>query len=101
MWDKNQKTLKEKVSFSGIGLHSGENVDLKILPANPNSGINFIRIDVLNNKNVVLPLFNNVCDTNLCTTIINQSGVKVSTIEHLMAALFILGIDNVQIEINT
>ena len=97
----NQKTVNSKISVSGIGLHSGKNVNLNILPANPNEGINFKRVDIVNDEKIVSPLFNNVCDTNLCTTITNHAGVKVSTIEHLMAALFILGIDNVLIELDS
>ena len=97
----NQKTVISKISVSGIGLHSGKNVNLNILPANPNEGINFKRVDIVNDEKIVSPLYNNVCDTNLCTTITNHAGVKVSTIEHLMAALYILGIDNVLIELDS
>ena len=97
----NQKTINSKINVSGIGLHSGKKVNLNILPANPNEGINFKRLDIVNDEKIVSPLFNNVCDTNLCTTITNHSGVKVSTIEHLMAALYILGIDNVLIELDS
>lgn len=97
----NQKTINSNINVSGIGLHSGENVNLTILPANPNDGINFRRTDVINMENKVSPLFYNVCNTNLCTTIANNEGVKVSTIEHLMAALYILGIDNALIELNS
>ena len=97
----NQKTVNSKISISGIGLHSGKNVNLNILPANPNEGINFKRVDIVNDEKIVSPLYNNVGDTNLCTTITNHAGVKVSTIEHLMAALYILGIDNVLIELDS
>ena len=68
-------------------------------PAEPNSGIIFKRIDVTHN-NIVYPNFNNVTNTSLNTTISNEFGVKVSTIEHLMGALFGLGIDNALIEID-
>ena len=97
----NQKTVNSKISVSGIGLHSGKNVNLNILPANPNEGINFKRVDIVNGEKIVSTLYNNVCDTNLCTTKTNPAGVKVSTIEHLMAALYILGIDNVLIELDS
>ena len=95
----NQKTIKEKINFSGIGLHSGKLVKVLIKPSEPNTGIIFKRID-LNNNNLVIPSFSNVSNTSLNTTISNEFGVKVSTIEHLMGALFGLGIDNALIEID-
>ncbi len=94
-----QKTLKNDVSFNGIALHSGLNVNVCIKPAKPNFGIVFKRVDLKNN-NLVYPNFMNVSNTSLNTTIENQFGAKVSTIEHLMGALFGLGIDNALIEIN-
>tara|TARA_B100001093_G_scaffold278107_1_gene265821 strand:- start:5050 stop:5970 length:921 start_codon:yes stop_codon:yes gene_type:complete len=94
-----QKTIKEKVSFKGIGLHNGKKVDLSINPAKPDHGIIFKRVD-LNKNNLVYPNFLNVTNTSLNTTVENQFGVRVSTIEHLMGALFGLGIDNALIEIN-
>ncbi len=95
----NQKTINAPVLFEGIGLHSGKNVKLLIKPAGPNSGIIFKRVDLRLN-NIVYPNFNNVTNTSLNTTISNDFGVKISTIEHLMGALFGLGIDNALIEIN-
>ncbi len=94
-----QKTIKNNVTFSGVALHSGVNVNLIIKPANPNFGIVFKRID-LKEKNLVYPSFANVTNTSLNTTIENEFGVKISTIEHLMGALFCLGIDNALIEID-
>ena len=94
-----QKTINNKVSFSGVALHSGLNVNICIKPAEPNFGIIFKRIDLKNN-NLVYPNFMNVTNTSLNTTIENEFGVKVSTIEHLMGALFGLGIDNALIEID-
>ena len=94
-----QKTIKNNVSFTGIALHNGRNVSLCIKPAGPDHGIVFKRVDVKEN-NLVYPNFMNVTNTSLNTTIENEFGVKVSTIEHLMGALFGLGIDNVLIEIN-
>ena len=94
-----QKTVKNEVYFSGVALHSGMDVNLCIKPANPNFGIVFKRVDLQNN-NIIYPNFNNVSNTSLNTTIENEFGVKVSTIEHLMGALFGLGIDNALIEIN-
>ena len=95
----NQKTIKNSISFSGIGLHTGVNINVSIKPANPDTGIIFKRVD-LHNNNIVYPNFLNVTSTSLNTTISNEFGVKVSTIEHLMGALFGLGIDNVIIELD-
>ena len=95
----NQKTIKAPVTFQGVGLHNGKNVCIKIKPATPNSGVIFKRVDLKLN-NIIYPNFNNVSNTSLNTTISNEAGVKVSTIEHLMGALFGLGIDNVLIEID-
>ena len=94
-----QKTVKSEVRFSGVALHSGLDVNLCIKPANPNFGIVFKRVDLQNN-NIIYPTFNNVSNTSLNTTIENEFGVKVSTIEHLMGSLFGLGIDNALIEID-
>ncbi len=95
----NQKTLNSNVEFEGVGLHSGKTVKLIIKPAAPNTGIIFKRVDIKNN-NLLYPNFNNVTNTSLNTTISNEHGLKVSTIEHLMGALFGLGIDNATIEID-
>ena len=94
-----QKTIKNTVSFSGVALHSGLNVSINLKSAKPDSGIIFKRVDLKDN-NIVYPIFLNVTNTSLNTTIENEFGVKVSTIEHLMGALFGLGIDNVIIEID-
>ena len=95
----NQKTIKNAVKLVGIGLHSGKKVNIQIKPSAPNTGILFKRID-LENNNLVYPSYANVSNTSLNTTISNDSGVKISTIEHLMGALFGLGIDNALIEID-
>ena len=95
-----QKTIARKISISGIGIHTGYKVDVEILPSSPNSGIIFKRIDVKKN-NIVIPNFVNVSDITLCTTISNQFGIKVSTVEHLMAAFYGLGIDNAIVELNS
>ena len=94
-----QKTIKNNISFSGISLHSGLNVNICIKPASPNYGIVFKRVDLKNN-NLVYPNFMNVTNTSLNTTVENEFGVKISTIEHLMCALFGLGVDNALIEID-
>jgi len=95
----NQKTLKNSINFRGIGLHSGKLVNMCLKSGEPDTGIIFKRVDIKNN-NLVYPNFNNVTNTSLNTTISNHFGVKVSTIEHLMGALFGLGIDNALIEID-
>ena len=87
------------ISFSGIALHNGLNANVTLKSAKPNEGIVFKRVDLKNN-NFIYPNFLNVTNTSLNTTIENEHGVKVSTIEHLMGALFGLGIDNVIIEID-
>ena len=94
-----QKTIKNNVLFNGVALHSGLNVNICIKPAEPNFGIVFKRVDFKEN-NLVFPNFMNVTNTSLNTTVENEYGVKVSTIEHLMGALFGLGIDNALIEID-
>ena len=95
----NQKTLKETITIDGIGLHGGKKIHMEIKPAKPNTGIVFKRTDIKNN-NIVMPGVFNVSNAAYCTTISNDSGITVSTIEHLMGALFGLGVDNVLIEIN-
>ena len=95
----NQKTLKEAIAIDGIGLHTGKKVHMEIKPAKPNTGIVFKRTDIKNN-NLVMPGVFNVSNAAYCTTISNDFGVTVSTIEHLMGALFGMGVDNVLIEIN-
>ena len=95
----NQKTIKENITLKGTGLHSGLEVNLKIKPAEPNTGIIFKRTD-LKKDNIIIPNIFNVSSAVFCTTISNVNGASVSTIEHLMGALYGLGIDNVLIEID-
>ena len=95
-----QSTIANKISFSGIGIHTGKKVKINILPSSPNSGITFKRTD-LNKNNVVIPNFENVSEATLCTTVSNEFGVKVSTIEHLMAAFLGTGVDNATVEIDS
>ena len=97
----NQKTIAKNIISSGIGLHSGKKVNLKIKEGLPNSGIIFKRTDVKDKNNIVIPIYHNVCETNLCTTISNEDGIKISTIEHLMAAFYGLGVDNAIVEIDS
>ena len=96
----NQKTIKAPIDFEGITLHKGKIAKVKILPAKPNSGIVFKRIDI-KGDNLIEANFLNVSDATLCTTLTNKSGASVSTVEHLIAALYGKGVDNVLIEIDT
>ena len=95
----NQKTVNKNVVFKGVGLHSGKNVNLTIKAAEPDTGIIFKRVD-LEHNNIIYPNFLNVTNTSLNTTVSNEYGFKVSTIEHLMGALFGIGVDNAIIEID-
>ena len=95
-----QNTVKAPIEFEGITLHKGKHAKVKILPASPNTGIIFKRVDLKLN-NMVSANFHNVSDATLCTTITNNNGVCVSTIEHLMAALYGKNIDNAIIEIDS
>ena len=94
-----QKTIKGPIKFQGVGLHNGKSVNLCLKKSQPDTGIVFKRVD-LDKNNLVYPNFMNVTNTSLNTTVENEFGVKVSTIEHLMGALFGLGIDNALIEID-
>ena len=94
-----QKTIKDNILFNGVALHSGKNVNLKIIPAKPNHGIVFKRVDLKGN-NLIYPSYSNVTNTSLNTTVENEVGAKVSTIEHLMGALFGMSVDNALIEID-
>ena len=99
MNDIYQKTLAEPVTFNGIGLHSGQASKITIFPADDNQGIIFKRTD-LKEHNVVEANYKNVSSAKLCTTLENSHGVKVSTVEHLLAAFYIFGIDNASVELN-
>ena len=95
----NQNTVAAVVSINGVGLHSGKAVSLKIKPALADQGLVFVRSD-LENNNIILGNYENVTDTKMCTLISNEHGAKVGTIEHLMAALWALKIDNAIIEVD-
>ena len=96
----NQKTLNDTIKFKGIGLHSGEKVTMTLSPAPPNTGIVFKRSDLRKN-NLIFPNVFNVSSASYCTKLTNEYGVSVSTVEHLMASLCGLGIDNPLIELNS
>jgi UDP-3-O-[3-hydroxymyristoyl] N-acetylglucosamine deacetylase len=95
-----QTTLKNKLLFSGVGIHNGRAVKMSIEPAKPNTGIIFKRVD-LDNNNLIKSIIDNVETSQLCTKITNNHGISVSTIEHLMATFNGLKIDNAIIKINS
>ena len=97
--NNNQQTISNSISVKGIGLHTGNLVELTLEPAEVDNGIKFIRVDK-KNDNVIEAIWSNVSETVLSTTISNSHGLKISTIEHLMSALSGLHIDNLNIYIN-
>jgi UDP-3-O-[3-hydroxymyristoyl] N-acetylglucosamine deacetylase len=94
-----QRTINKPIALEGIGLHSGKNSKIRILPGISNQGIIFKRVDLKQN-NIILANYKSVSSAKLCTTLENEHGIKVSTVEHLLAALYISEIDNVIIEID-
>ena len=95
-----QKTIKNIIKLSGVGLHSGKKANVKLIPQRPNVGIYFKRTDLISN-NIIYPSVFNVSSASYCTKISNEYGVSVSTIEHLMAALYGKGVDNLLVEIDS
>lgn len=94
-----QRTLKQSIKVTGVGLHSGNKVTLTLRPAMPNTGVVYCRTDL--NPPVTFPAnANSVRDTMLCTCLVNEEGVRISTVEHLNAALAGLGIDNIIVEVD-
>src|SRR5688572_16417126 len=93
-----QTTLKSRVSLSGIGVHSGNPVSIHFIPADPDTGVIFSRMDANGDSVELRALSSEVGGTDLCTVLGDVSGIHVATVEHLMAALYSLGIDNVVIE---
>ena len=94
-----QQTLLEPLEINGVGLHSGVNVKIKLIPAETDYGVKFVRTDLKKN-NIIHAIWSNVTNTQLSTTISNNFGANVSTVEHLMSALSGLHIDNLRIEID-
>lgn len=90
----------KSVEYVGIALHSGADVKMTVKPAPPGTGVVFRRVDVTDADNEVAAIFDNVGETMLGTTIINEAGTKVATIEHFMAAFASMGLDNVEVEID-
>ncbi len=95
-----QKTIKHEIQFKGVGLHNGKKVNMKLVPAAPNHGVVFKRTD-LKTKNLIPAVSDNVREAILCTSIQNEFGVTVSTIEHLMGALYGEEIDNLLVELDS
>ena len=100
MQENTQKTLREPIEFEGVGLHNGIRANMCLKPAEINSGIKFKRTDISGEKNIIEANYKNVSSAVLCTKITNSFGVSVSTVEHLMAAFYIEGIDNALVEID-
>ena len=95
-----QKTLLNELIFKGIGLHTGNKVSMKIFPAQEDTGIVFIR--KIGNKIISIKAdFRNVKSTKLCTLLSDSNGNSVSTVEHILSALYALEVDNVIIELNS
>ncbi|MAV06062.1 MAG: UDP-3-O-[3-hydroxymyristoyl] N-acetylglucosamine deacetylase [Candidatus Pelagibacter sp.] len=99
MFKLNQTTIQKPILFSGVGLHSGQIANVKLIPAIDNEGITFKRVDLKKN-NIIKAIYNNVSSAKLCTTLKNSFGNEVSTVEHLMAAFYISGVDNITVEID-
>ena len=95
-----QQTLKSQISCSGVGLHSGIDVTMTLIPAEANHGIVFKRIDLAEGENLIAARYDAVSDTKLCSMIRNEAGASVGTIEHFMAAAAALGVDNLLVEID-
>lgn len=95
-----QRTLKAPIHCNGIGLHSGSTINMTLVPADPNTGILFRRIDLKNGARDIRARYDAVVDTRMCTTIANDHHGSVATVEHLMAALAGCGVDNVVVELD-
>jgi UDP-3-O-[3-hydroxymyristoyl] N-acetylglucosamine deacetylase len=92
-----QRTLKKSISATGVGLHTGDKVKMTLLPAAPDTGIVFRRVDLPDSAEIkVQPQY--VCDTRMCSAL-EHAGVRIATVEHLMSALAGLGIDNIIVEL--
>jgi UDP-3-O-[3-hydroxymyristoyl] N-acetylglucosamine deacetylase len=100
MATERQTTISQAVSCAGIGVHSGVRARLTLRPAAVNTGIRFVRVDLAEGKGEILALAGNVSDTQLGTTLSNAEGASVAVVEHLLAAIAGLGIDNLRIEID-
>ncbi|MBY0511312.1 MAG: UDP-3-O-acyl-N-acetylglucosamine deacetylase [Rhodospirillaceae bacterium] len=95
-----QKTLKTSIGCTGIGLHSGVRVAMKLHPAAPNTGIIFKRIDLIGGGATIKASWEHVADSRMCTVLADRNGISVATVEHLMSAFYGMEIDNVIVELN-
>ena len=95
-----EKTVTRPISFIGVGLHTGRKVAMQIKPAAAGTGIHFLRKDVAPGKGLIVARWYNVVDTRLSTTLGNEFGITVATVEHLLAALRGCGIDNAMVELD-
>jgi UDP-3-O-[3-hydroxymyristoyl] N-acetylglucosamine deacetylase len=95
-----QRTIKNRIHCSGISLHHGARVTMTLVPAEPDSGINFRRTDIAGASATVAASWRNVAEMPYCTALSNEHGIQVATVEHLLAALAGAGIDNLLVEIN-
>jgi UDP-3-O-[3-hydroxymyristoyl] N-acetylglucosamine deacetylase len=95
-----QKTLKNSIHCSGVGLHSGTKINMTLLPAPANSGVVFRRVDIKKGANEIKATWENAVETPLCTTLVGPNGIRIATIEHLMSALAGYEVDNVVIELD-
>jgi UDP-3-O-[3-hydroxymyristoyl] N-acetylglucosamine deacetylase len=95
-----QHTVSRIIELSGVGLHSGAETVLRLLPAEIGTGLVFRRVDVTDRDNMIPARWDSVVDTRLCTVVANKAGVSVGTIEHLMAALSACGVDNAILELD-
>ncbi|HCM40318.1 MAG: UDP-3-O-[3-hydroxymyristoyl] N-acetylglucosamine deacetylase [Bdellovibrionales bacterium GWB1_52_6] len=93
-----QQTLKQSITLNGVGLHSGAPVQVTIRPAMPHHGVTFTRTDLPGHPHVVAH-YKSIVNTQMATTL-GRGQVKISTVEHLLAALFMMGVDNATIEVN-
>ena len=98
---KKQRTILESLEFDGIGLHTGNKIKMSIFPAPVDSGVTFRKRGKNGALTKIRAHYKNVQSTNLCTVLSNNSGCKVSTVEHVLSALHALEIDNVYIDINS
>ncbi len=95
-----QKTLKSEICFVGVGVHSGKKIQVRMKPADVNTGVTFRRVDIAGGGVALKGHVSSIVDTKLCSCIGDGNGVNVSTVEHIMAAFHACGVDNVEVELN-
>lgn len=95
-----QTTINTSASLQGVGVHTGNEFSVTLRPSEVGTGIVFVRKDKSNEVNAIAADFRNVSNTNMCTTLSNKHGLEVRTVEHLMAALYIMNVSNVIVEVS-